>query len=518
MRGGLRIWRALERAREINLAEAGEQPPVPGDDSITRRRMLALLAGATGAAMLPRSPAYARPARRVAIVGGGLAGLTALDRLRANGVDATLYEARGAVGGRTRSVRGVFARDFAFDEGAQLVNTDHRDVIGLLDRFGLRRVERARFGTPHEIQIGRDGAAVSEEAIAEALRGVARQIDRDYRRIDGNEAAVREIDAMSVADYLTRAGLPAGDARDALEAGVRTEYGSEPRDATALELLWNLPVVDGHHVTRISLSDEVWVVDGGTGQIAQRLAAPLRRHIRLGKRLTHVDSGPNGVRLRFADGERITAHRAIVALPASLLREIRFTGDLPEQWRAFIAEADLGRNEKVIVGYDRQSWRERLGFAGALWGAGDFSAVWDAASMTPSPNSQPGALTYFLGGAQVEAARGAGARALAARFSSAARRVLPNLPAPNGRVRRTRWCEDPLTKGAYMNFRPGQYSRFASLLTMEEEGRTPRPSQAGSLLFAGEFLSDAWPGYMNGAVQTGRVAADAAMERLALAA
>ncbi|MEA3041061.1 MAG: monoamine oxidase, partial [Sphingomonadales bacterium] len=72
MRGGLRIWRALERAREINLAEAGEAPPVPGDDSITRRRMLAILAGATGAAMVPRWPAYAQPARRVVVVGGGL--------------------------------------------------------------------------------------------------------------------------------------------------------------------------------------------------------------------------------------------------------------------------------------------------------------------------------------------------------------------------------------------------------------------------------------------------------------
>ena len=30
-------------------------------------------------------------------------------------------------------------------------------------------------------------------------------------------------------------------------------------------------------------------------------------------------------------------------------------------------------------------------------------------------------------------------------------------------------------------------------------------------MFAGEWLSDAWPGYMNGAVQTGRIAAEAAL-------
>lgn len=520
MRGAFGIWRALERARDMNLAEEGEPPPARGDWTISRRRMLGALAGAAGAAAMPAVPAFAQPsgpARRVAIVGGGLAGLTALDRLRGNGVEATLYEARNAVGGRTRSVRNVFAPGFAFDEGAQLVNSDHADIIRLLNRFGLEKVLRIEHGEPREIQIGRDGRAVSEAALAEALRPIAAQIGRDNARIEEDESALRAIDSLSVADYLSRRGLAAGDARDALEAAIRSEYGAEPHEATALQLLWNLPQVDGRHVRRLSGSDELWVVDGGTGQIAQQLAEPLRRHIKLGKRLTAVEAQPDGVRLRFADGDTVSADRAVIALPAPLLREVRYIG-LPALWRDAMAEIALGKNEKVLVGYDSQNWRSSLGFAGALWGAGEFSAAWDAASKHPGDMAQPGALTYFLGGAQVTAASGAEARTLAGRFSAAARGVLPDLPQPNGRFRRTRWSEDPLTKGAYMNFRPGQYSRFAGLLTIEEENGTTRPSSAGRLLFAGEWLSDAWPGYMNGAVQTGRVAADAAMERLALAA
>ena len=64
-------------------------------------------------------------------------------------------------------------------------------------------------------------------------------------------------------------------------------------------------------------------------------------------------------------------------------------------------------------------------------------------------------------------------------------------------------------RSAYANFRPGQLTRFGGLLTLEEDGEV-RPSVAGPLLFAGEWLSDAWPGFMNGAVQTGRIAAMAA--------
>ena len=41
---------------------------------------------------------------------------------------------------------------------------------------------------------------------------------------------------------------------------------------------------------------------------------------------------------------------------------------------------------------------------------------------------------------------------------------------PTGGVRRTRWCDDPMSRGAYVNYRPGQLTRFGSLMTVEEDG------------------------------------------------
>jgi len=163
----------------------------------------------------------------------------------------------------------------------------------------------------------------------------------------------------------------------------------------------------------------------------------------------------------------------------------------------------------VILGYDDSAaWRRAIGFGGAVWTAGDFAAIWDAVSL--APEAGPGALCYYLGGDQVDAARELDNATIAERFSTAARRAIPGLPAPNGRIRRTAWCRDPLTQGAYINYRPGQMTRFASLFTIEEEGEA-RASSAGPLLFAGGWLSDAFPGYMNGAVQTGRIAAETAL-------
>jgi len=256
MRGLNQVWRALDQARAINLAVAGEPPALAQGEGISRRRVLAALAGGIGAATLPRWPAFASEPLRVAIVGGGLAGLSALDTLRARGVEASLYEARAAAGGRTRSVRGVFAPDFAFDEGAQLVNSDHEDLLRLIRRFGLGLVDRRAYGETHEIQIGRDGGAESEAALAASLLGIAGHITADSDRLDRDyETVARELDPLSVKAYLDRHGLPPGGARNALEATIRTEYGVEPEEASALELLFNLPTVDGERVSRISASD-----------------------------------------------------------------------------------------------------------------------------------------------------------------------------------------------------------------------------------------------------------------------
>ncbi|QAY78806.1 NAD(P)/FAD-dependent oxidoreductase [Sphingosinicella sp. BN140058] len=513
MRGSVGVWRALDLARWRNLEAAGQPLPLRGGDGVSRRRVLGALVAGAGGMMLPRTPGWARApkARRVVVVGGGLAGLVALRQLRAMGADATLYEARQAVGGRTRSVGGVFAPDFAFDEGGQLVNADHADMRRLIGDLGLRLIDRNAGGGGREIQIGRNGNAVAESELAEGLRAIAAAIAGDSDRLDHDYQGVAvEIDALSVSAYLDRHGLAPGDVRDALEAGIRTEYGLEPNEASALELLFNLPTVDGHRLTRLSLSDERYLVEGGAGRVAQALAARMGSAIRLGKRLSRVVIEGSGVRLGFADGEEVAADRVVLALPAPLLRELSMEGPLPPLWRELIEVVRLGANEKLIVGYDRQPWHQILGGDGALWSAQGFSEAWDAASSRTGGRDRPGALTYFLGGAQVAAEAGTDNAALRDRFTAMAARVVPELPPPNGRVRRTRWGEDPLAQGAYIGFRPGQLTRFGSLLAVEEQG-SARASMAGPLLFAGEWLSDAWPGYMNGAVQTGRIAAAAAV-------
>jgi monoamine oxidase len=510
MRGSSTFWRALAAARASNLAAAGDPSPIAAPAGATRRALLKGIAAAGLAGGIAR-PAQAFAGGRVAIIGGGIAGLSALHHLREAGVDARLYEARPRTGGRMYTHRPPSGSPF--EVGGQLVNTDHDDMQALCRRFGIPLVDRK--AEPHRTLILADGKLVSDAELADALRPIAAQIGRDADRLDKDYARVSpELDRISIHDYLERhaALIPAPWVRQLLEATSRTEYGVEPAHASAIELVFNLPTVDGTRVEVLGGSDERYVMEGGSSALVEAMTAHYADRIATGRRLLAVDRHGAGLRLRFLDGTTADAERLIVAVPAPITRQIDFRLPLPAVWRAFIAEMALGRNEKVQSVTSATPWRGPMGIGGELWQtAADagWALGWDG-SVHLKDRVAP-VWTWFLGGDEVAAAEAEAPSALAARFARSAAPAIPGLEAAAaGPFARTNWHAQALTLGAYVNYRPGQLTRFAHLLCIESDAPAERRiPQAGRILFAGEHLSDAFPGYMNGAAQTGRVAAQA---------
>ncbi len=504
MRGNGIVWRALEAARRRNLEAAGEALPVKGASGATRRGVLQALAMGGVASALPR-PAMARPAGRVAIIGGGIAGLTALHHLREAGVDAFLYEGRGRTGGRMYTHK---SGDWTFEVGGQLVNTDHYDMHALLKRFGVALLDRK--SEPHDTLILANGRLISDTELAEALRPIAAQIARDADRLDKDQARVApDLDRMSIRDYLDEHAALIGQPwlRQLLEATSRTEYGVEPSQASAIELIFNLPTVDGARAEVLGGADERYVIEGGSSALIDAMSAHYADRIATGKRLLRVESG---LKLHFLDGSVGRADTLIVAVPGPVTRQIDFRVPLPAAWRAFISEMQLGFNEKVQSGTNATPWRQPMGVGGELWQT-DADAGW-ALGWDGSVHRKDGispVWTWFLGGDEVLRAESEAPSALAKRFAASAAPAIPGLiEAATGPFTRTNWHAQALTLGAYCNYAPGQLTRFSKLLCVEDEGSSQVP-HAGRIWFAGEHLSDAFPGYMNGAAQTGRMAAGA---------
>ena len=109
------LFRIVVRAlRAAQLAERGasneaaaSSTPAKDDAGISRR---ALVAGAAAASLAytasGATPARAAAGRRIAVIGAGIAGLSAAHHLVAAGHDVRIFEARNRVGGRMLSVEG----------------------------------------------------------------------------------------------------------------------------------------------------------------------------------------------------------------------------------------------------------------------------------------------------------------------------------------------------------------------------------------------------------------------------
>lgn len=70
---------------------------------------------------------------KVAVIGGGWAGIAAAVELTAAGADTTLFEAGRVLGGRARSVR-IDGR--TLDNGQHILLGAYRETLGLMRRVG----------------------------------------------------------------------------------------------------------------------------------------------------------------------------------------------------------------------------------------------------------------------------------------------------------------------------------------------------------------------------------------------
>ena len=99
--------------------------------------------------------------RRVAVVGGGFAGLMAARSLGQFGFDVTVFEARERVGGRVSSNR-EFSEGRITEEGAELIGSFHTTWLALAREYGLTMISRMdsrlyeQAGLNVKLSLGRD--------------------------------------------------------------------------------------------------------------------------------------------------------------------------------------------------------------------------------------------------------------------------------------------------------------------------------------------------------------------------
>jgi monoamine oxidase len=482
--------------------------------SLSRRRFVTLSAGAAAAiaveGCLPPAVARSTGSRRpVVIVGAGIAGLTAGLRLRQAGMPVRIYDAQDRVGGRMYSLRDGMADGQVIELGGELIDSNHTRIRALAGELGIPLDDLALDDPALSREIWYFGGVRRSDAeVIEAFRPLAARIERARAAFPDDEITYRApggttaVDRQTLADWLDDADVR-GWLRTLIDVAYTTEYGLEPGDQSALNLLTMIGTgPDSFDV--FGESDERFHVRGGNDRITTAVAEMLDDAIHTGHVLEAVGRRADGVYLctfrRDAGTVEVEADQVILALPFTLLRTVSLDVDLPEPKRRAIAELGYGTNAKLMVGFGERVWRTRHGANGSSLTDLPYQLTWETSRLQGGAS---GVLTNFTGGRHgIELGAGT-AGDQAARLLGDLERVFPGAAAAHAGQRAVRfhWPTFPWTLGSYASYHPGQWTAL----------RGAEGESVDRLHFAGEHCSLPAQGFMEGGCETGEAAARAVL-------
>lgn len=430
----------------------------------------AILAGGT--------PIAARTNSRIAIIGAGLAGLSAARDLKQRGADVIIVEARDRIGGRIWTSRAW--PDMPMDMGASWIHgVKGNPLTALADEAGAKRIATSYDSTiaydANGAQIETEGATAKAEAALRKARAAAENAERDLSLA----AAVQASKGWQAADAAQRRMI-----RHAVNSTVEQEYGGDWSEVSA----WHYD--EGEE---FGGSDELF--PQGFDQITAWLARGL--DVRLGATVRAIAPAARGVRVTLADGSALEADRVIVTVPLGVLRagSIMFKAPLEKSRQRAIETLRMGLLNKCWLRFDRIAWPDDVDWIEWI---GPEDGVWAEWISLAHAAQQPVLLGFHAAAAARRMEQFDDTAMVASAHDALKSMFGSSFPAPRA-AQVSRWSRDPFALGAY--------SFNAVGVTPQTRRDLAGTDWDGRLVFAGEAASADHFGTAHGAVLSGRAAA-----------
>ncbi len=391
---------------------------------------------------------------RVAVVGAGLAGLTAARELTRAGAEVVVLEARERVGGR------VWSRELGngaiVEMGAEFLLPGNTAVRELADEYGLGFWDKGmRYG-----QREPRGADTN----AGELFAAAGSVERALPTVDPGMSARRFLEGLDI---------PPG-AREALLARVEISSANSV-DVVGARDLAGLAHVDNEPAPSIA---------GGNNRLPLALAEELGDAVRLGCAVERIAWSDSGVRLAAGGGE-LEAEKCVVAVPASVLGAIDFDPALPAELAEAFGTIRMGQAAKLFLPLRAPA------APSAVMSVPERYWCWTATGA--NDEAQP-VVSCFAGSPaaleRLEVASGP------ERWLDSLAELRADLDLEREAAVLSSWADDPWVLGAYSTSPPVELAAVPA---------TP----VGPLAFAGEHLGGGFAALMEGAIRSGRQAAQA---------
>jgi monoamine oxidase len=509
------------RRAGVSVAELRDRSEQTGQTGLSRRKLLAGAAAGATALALPRAARAGGSQPSIAIIGGGIAGLTCALTLRDRGYRSTVYEASGRVGGRMfTNTTGYFGGQIS-EWGGELIDTGHKTIRKLAARYSLKLDNLLNAQPKQSADLFRFGGKFYSKAQADAdFLDMADIVAADLEgagyptAFDSNTPLGRELDQLSIYEWIeTR--VPGGHSAElgqVLDTAYAIEFGADTHDQSALNLLYLLAFQPTE--TQLDIfgeSDEKFHIRGGNQQLPEAIAADLGDCVRAGHRLACIRQTPGGrYRLTLERGGgtiEVTADRVVLALPFAVLRNLSLGGvGLSARKLRAIHELGRGRNGKLQLQFAQRGWLGTGPWPGVSNGASysdtGYQASWEVTRAQPGT---AGILNLYSGGSVTAMMSTTSPFATASnpRVVQDAQRGLAQLApvypglAWTGRATQSLAHRSPFFECSYAYYRVGQYTDFGGI-----EGR-----REGAVHFCGEHTSQDFQGFMEGGASTGQAAA-----------
>ncbi|KAM4774362.1 peroxisomal N(1)-acetyl-spermine/spermidine oxidase-like isoform 2-T2 [Cyanocitta cristata] len=481
----------------------------------------------------PAQAAMEGGGRRVVVVGAGLAGLGAAQRLRGHG-SLRLLEAAARAGGR------VCTRPFASglaEMGAHWIHgpSPGNPVFCLASRYGLlgpeaaceenQQVEAGGHPPMPSVTYGSSGKVLSPKAVREA-RDLFYALLASARTFQGS----KKPPCPSVGQYLQAEiarTVPQEDARQLQMAMLATCLkleccisGTHSMDLVALEPFGeyvSLPGLDCTFPRGYSSLTERLLSDLPEGTVLLNKAV---RTIRWqgSFREQWDDARVFPVRVECEDGDVFLADHVIVTVPLGFLKEHHqefFQPPLPERKAQAIHHLGFGTTNKIFLEFEQPFWEPQQQLLEVVWEdesalgvpSPDLKATWFKkliGFVVLQPPEQHGhVLCGFIAGKEAEYMETLSDAEVLRAMTRVLRTMTgnPSLPAPRS-VLRSRWHSAPYTRGSYSYVAVGSSGEDIDVLAqpLPEDPRDPRPLQ---LLFAGEATYRVFYSTTHGALLSG---------------
>ena len=297
-------------------------------------------------------------AKRVVIVGGGFAGLSAAYTLKQRGVAALLLEAKDRVGGRGM---GEKVDGFSLDMGAFVFTSTYDVAFRLCEELGLPLVPSTmKFGHHRN---GRWVTTTPDQSLWNFLRHLPAAFAMGFLSLSGMRSGfkvMRQIHRQS--EYMSFAGdSPLADIDDNESFGEYLERLGVPENLRLtlkgpLEMILGDPMPAGQALMRAYIgetmlhSGRVYMPERGIGSMSEALAAACAEAIRVSTpvhRIVVADGKVTGV---VVDGEIIEAGAVICAVPGTKVPEL--IPDLPAETRSAFDTVSYSTGCRVVIGLD----------------------------------------------------------------------------------------------------------------------------------------------------------------------